>query len=216
MSKADEFLKSEKNRYGKIFVDVNYAIDNVSPFLDESILKSRKYVAKLPVLKKYIELLQTAESEINKGGFFSRFGNDKYIDLLNDYKRDNIESLSQLDKCSQCQCLNCTADCKFDSCLGCRDNSSIAFCDHKKVNVSKPDNFILNLTNNRTEADDKYIVLGIVQDVERDTKYIVIENIVNKEKFILHYYPGISEDTYGEITDPEEFDFVVSTFQSLE
>ncbi|MBV7275410.1 DUF1292 domain-containing protein [Clostridium sp. PL3] len=216
MSKANEFLKSEKNSYGKIFVDINYAIDNVSPFLDESILKRRKYVAKLPVLKRYIELLQTAECEINKGGFFSKFGNDKYIDLLDDYKRDNTESLSQLVKCSQCQCLNCTANCRFDSCLGCRDNSNIVFCDHKKVNISKPDNFILNLTNNRTGIDDRYVVLGVIQDVDRDSKYIVIENIINKEKFILHYYPGISEDTYGEITNPEEFDFVVSTFQSLE
>lgn len=216
MSKADEFLKNEKNKYGKIFVDINYAIDNVSPFLDEPTLKRRKYVAKLSVLKKYIELLQAAESEINKGGFFSKFGNDKYIDLLNDYKRDNTEILIQLDKCSKCSCLNCTADCKFDSCLGCRDNSSIVLCDHKKINVSKPDNFTLYLTNNRTNGNDKYIALGILQDIESDTKYIVVENMLNKEKFILYYYPGISEDTYGEITNPEEFDFIVSTFQSLE
>jgi len=51
---------------------------------------------------------------------------------------------------------------------------------------------------------------------ELDKKYIIIQNIINKEKFILHYYTGISEDTYGEITDPKEFDFVVSTFQSIE
>lgn len=216
MSKADEFLKNEKNKYGKVFVDINYAIDNVSPFLDEPTLKRRKYVAKLSVLKKYIELLQAAESEINKGGFFSKFGNDKYIDLLNDYKKDNIEILVQLDKCSKCKCLNCTADCKFDSCLGCRDNSNIAFCDHKKINVSTPTNFTLDLTNNKTNMNDKYIVLAVLQNVETDTKYIVIENIITKEKFILYYYPGISEDTYGEINDPEEFDFVVSTFQSLE
>ena len=44
----------------------------------------------------------------------------------------------------------------------------------------------------------------------------MFENINSKEKFILHYYPGISEDTYGEITDPEEFDYIVSTYQSLD
>lgn len=216
MSKVNEFLKSEKNKYGKIYVDINYAIDNVSPFLEESTLKSRKYVAKASVLKKYIELLQATESEINKGGFFSRFNNDKYINLLDDYKRDNSGSLNQLEKCSKCKCLNCTASCKFDSCLACRDNSYIAYCDHKKVNVSKPENFILDLTNNRTGSNDRYMVLGILQDVELDTKYIIIENIINKEKFILHYYPGISDDSYGEISNPEEFDFVVTTFQSIE
>lgn len=216
MSKADEFLKSEKNKYGKLYVDINYAIDNVSPFLEESTLKSRKYVAKASVLKKYIDLLQATESEISKGGFFSRFNNDKYIDLLNDYKKDNSESLNQLEKCSKCKCLNCTADCKFDSCLACRDNSCTVFCDHKKANVSKPENFILDLTNNRTGGNDRYMVLGILQDVELNTKYIIIENIITKEKFILYYYPGISEDSYGEISNPEEFDFIVSTFQSIE
>ncbi len=33
---------------------------------------------------------------------------------------------------------------------------------------------------------------------------------------VLYYYPGIKEDSYGEITDAEEFDFVVETFQNAE
>jgi hypothetical protein len=49
MSKAKEFLENEKNIYGKVYVDINYAIDNVSPFLENNILKQRKYVSKLPI-----------------------------------------------------------------------------------------------------------------------------------------------------------------------
>ena len=52
--------------------------------------------------------------------------------------------------------------------------------------------------------------------VKLDRKYIIIENIKSKEKFILYYYPGISEDSYGEIKDAQEFDFIVSTFQSVD
>ncbi|WPC41989.1 DUF1292 domain-containing protein [Clostridium sp. JS66] len=216
MNKAEEFLKIEKDKYSKIYVDITYAIDNISPFLDQSTLKGRKYVSKIHILKKYMELIDASMSEINKSGFLGIFKNDKSVDLIKDYRDENLDSLDQLEKCSKCQCLNCTANCKFDSCLGCKDNSKIISCDHKKINVTKHDNFTLNLTNNRTGDDDRYIVLSTLQDVEVDNKYIIIQNVLTKEKFILHYYPGISEDTYGEITDPEEFDFIVSTFQSIE
>jgi hypothetical protein len=216
MSKAEGFLNMEKDRYGKVYVDLTYAINNISPFLDTNTLKCRKYVSKIHVLKKYIELIDAAELELNKGGFLGIFKNDKYTDLIKEYKDENLHSLNQLEKCSKCQCLNCTANCKFDSCLGCKDNSNIVSCDHKKINITKHDNFTLNLTNNRTGGDDKYFVLSTLQDVELNNKYIIIQNIINSEKFILNYYPGISEDTYGEITDPEEFDFVVSSFQSID
>lgn len=216
MSRAEDFLKSDKSKYGKMYVDINYAIDNISPFLDKDLLKNRKYTTKIYTLKKYIDLIEASETEISKGGFFSKFNNDKYVDLLKDFKKDNLDTLTQLEKCSKCKCLNCTSHCKFDSCMGCKSNSTMINCDHKKINVTKHDNFTLNLTNDRTGTSDSYTVLATLQDVEIDRKYIIIENIITKEKFILHYYPGISEDGYGEITNPEEFDFIVSTFQSTE
>jgi len=216
MSKDMEFLKNEKDRYGKMYVDLTYAIDNIAPFIDSKELNNRKYVAKLPVLKKYIDLIEAAQGELSKKNVFSRFFSDnKYIDLLNTYKRDNMETLSQLENCSRCVYRNCMED-KFDGCLGCKSGSRIVYCDNKKISVRLHDNWMLNLTNDRTGAVDKYNVLATLQDIELDRKYIIIENLITKEKFILHYYPGISEDSYSEITDPEEFDFIVSTYQSLE
>lgn len=216
MSKAKEFLENEKNIYGKTYIDISYAIDNVSPFLENNILKQRKYVSKLPILKKYINSIESAENQLKKGGFFGMLKEDKIIDLIKDFKEENSESLSQLKKCSECKCLNCTASCKFDSCLGCKDNSKIIQCDHNKINVTKPDMLLIDLTNDRTGENDRYLVLAILQNVELDRRYIIIQNYINKEKFILYYYPGISEDNYGEISDPNEFDFIVATFQSIE
>jgi len=216
MSKAEQLLKYEKDKYGKLYVDLSYAIDNISDFVEKSTLSRRQYYAKLPYLKKYIELIQSAEQEIKNSSFFDRFNDSKYIDLLEKYKNDNIEYFRQLEKCSLCSCLNCSAECRFDSCLACRENSNIVSCDHNKINVTKHDNFLLNLTNNNSGSSDSYYVLATLQDILKDTKYIMFENINSKEKFILHYYPGISEDTYGEITDPEEFDYIVSTYQSLD
>lgn len=216
MSKDIEFLKNEKDRYGKIYIDLTYAIDNISPFIDSKELNNRKYVAKLPILKKYIELIEAAHGELSKkSGFFRLFSDNKYINLLDTYKRDNMETLAQLENCGRCVYRNCMED-RFDGCLGCKSGSRIVFCDNKKISVRLHDNWLLDLTNDRTGAPDKYNVLATLQDIELDRKYIIIENLITKEKFILHYYPGISEDSYGEITDPEEFDFIVSTYQGLE
>lgn len=216
MGKAEDFLKREKERYGKVYIDLAYAVDNISPFLQREELNKRKYVSKLPALKRYIDLIESAEREVHKkGGFLNFFNDDKYIDLLNSYKRDNSDALNQLEHCSKCVHRNCTED-KFDGCQGCRENSRIVLCDHDRINVTFHDNWVLTLNNDRTGDIDKFKVLATLQDASKNQKYIIIENIRTDEKFVLYYYPGISEDSYGEISNPEEFDYVVSTYQSVE
>lgn len=215
MNKAEQFLKDEKDKYGKLYVTLSYAVDKISPFVEENKKNRRQYYSKLPYLKKYIDLIESAEQEIKNSSFFDRFGENRSIELLKDYKNDNMEYFNQLEKCSQCSCLNCVAQCSFGSCLSCREKSNIVSCDHQAINVTSHDNFILSLTNNKTGNSDSYLVAATLEDISKDMKYIVIENIDTDEKFILHYFPGISEDTYGEITDPEEFDKIVSIYQSL-
>lgn len=214
--KAQEFLKNEKEYYGKVFVDINYAIDNIAPFVNDKELARRKYVSRLSVLKKYIDSIETAEKEENKSGIFGRFTNDKYTDLLESYKKDHKDELKQLEKCSRCECLNCISECKFGSCGGCREGARVVSCDHQRINVVFYDNYIIELTNEETGRDEKYNVQATIEDIEKDKQYIIIEGVYNKEKFILYYYPGISEDSYGEITDEKEFEFIVSAFESVE
>jgi hypothetical protein len=216
MGKAEDFLKHEREHYGKVYVDLTYAIDNISPFLEREKLNNRRFVTKLPVLKRYIDLIESAEREVRKkGGFLSFFNDDKYIDLLNSYKHDNVDTLTQLVNCGKCVYRNCTED-NFDGCLGCRENSRIVHCDHERINVTFHDSWMLTLNNDRTGEVDRFKVLATLQDIVKNQKYIIIENLRNDEKFVLYYYPGISEDSYGEITDAEEFDFIVSTYQSVE
>lgn len=215
--KAEEFIKQEKDKYGKMSYELSVAIDNVSPFIEREVLSSRKYVSRLPVLRKYIEYIEAAESEIGKSGFFGKFSSDsKYVDLLEGYKNDHQDDFLQLEKCSRCQCLNCTAECSFESCRGCREGAEIVECDHKSLNVTFYDDFTLNLLNERTGRDEKYAVLATMEDPQLKRKYIIIEGIYSNEKFILYYYPGISEDNYGEITDEAEFDRIVNTYETIE
>lgn len=215
MNKDLELLKSEKDIWGKVYVNISYGIDNVAPFLNENTLKIRKYHGKVDVLKRYITLLESSEAECKKNAssFLGRFKGNNSISLISSYKNDNREEFNQLKNCSKCSCLNCPKDCKFNSCRGCRPDSFIKRCDHEKINMTVHDNFILNLTNNSTGHPSSYKVLATLQDCELQRQYIIIENIIDKEdKFVLYYYPGISEDDYGEISDVEEFDFIVETF----
>lgn len=221
MSNVEDFISQDKDFYGKIFVDLSYAIDNVSPFVNEKILNGRKYVVKLPIIKKYIDLLDAAEKETANKGIFKIFGNNKYIDLLTMYKKDNEKDLNRLKNCSECACLNCSSACKFDSCLGCKEGAKIKKCDHSKLNISLHEHFILDLINEKTDSTDRYNVLATLQDVELDRKYIIFQSIHSSisdnsnDKFILYYYPNISDDTYGEITDADEFDYIAGIFESI-
>lgn len=218
MSKTEEFISKEKEFYGKIYSDIAFAIDDISGLIDEKDFKNRKYTSKQPVLAKYIELLNSAESENknkNKGFFKNLFQDDKYINLLESYKNDHRNELNQLEDCTSCQCLKCAAQCKFDSCNRCSDRGKVAYCDHSTTNVVTYKNRTLDLLNNDTGIDDRYNVLAIVQDALKDKRYILIENISNGERFILYYYPGIKEDSYGEITNEDDFNFAAEAYDNL-
>lgn len=216
MGKALNYIKKEQEKYGQIYYGINSAITEISPFLDKDVIRDRKYVSRLPVLKKYIERLNEIELLESKDGILGFMNDDKHINEVETYKFQNIDSLNQLERCSSCACLNCTAKCGFDNCLGCRKGARIASCDHERINVIIHDDYILDLTNDRTGKAERFKVHATLQDISRDKRYIIIEGLTSRDKYILYYYPGISEDTYGEITDETEFDFIVSTFESVE
>lgn len=213
MSNTIDFINNERDTIGKTYTEITYAISEISPFLDSSILKKRKYYSKLPVLKKYIDMLNDAEysSKSKKFNFFNR---DNNILKLEAYKQDNLEAFNQFQDCSKCACLNCIKECEFKSCSGCRTNSYIKFCDKSKLNVRFHKNFILDLTNNNTGKSNRYKVLATIENCIGDNLYIALENLSdNSDKLLLYYYPGISSDDFGEITDEEEFNLVIETYE---
>ncbi len=215
MANDIDFINEEKRYWGKVYTDVAYAINEVSPFVSEETSKKRKYFSKSSILQEYIKLLDSAEMDSKKKSLFNMFKSNSGINLVQDFKAKNREDFKQLEKCSKCECLNCTFDCNFKSCSSCRNGSLIVTCDREKFNVRKFDNFNLDLTNNDTGRASKYKVLGLVEDSTSDKQYILLENISNSDdKLVLYYYPGIKEDTFGEITNVEEFDLVIETYQN--
>ncbi|MVX63668.1 DUF1292 domain-containing protein [Clostridium chromiireducens] len=210
-----DFINEERRYWGKIYTDVAYAISEISPFIPEKDLKTRKYFSKAQVLKDYTKLLNSAEADCKNKSLLSMFKPDPSINLLQDFKTKNIEDFKQLEKCSNCECLNCAFECNFKKCESCRSGSKICYCDKERVNVRKFDKFTLDLTNNDTGVSSTYTALAVVEDCKLDKLYILLENLRNSDdKLVLYYYPGIREDSFGEITDPKEFDFIVETYQN--
>lgn len=216
MKSAFEIITKEKEKWGKIYTDIYYAIDNIAPFLSEDFLKRKKFYVKGKVLKEYIKLLEEEEQKSNKKGLFSMFSSPN-INSINSYKASNQDNFNQLDKCTKCACLNCVVECSFKTCNSCRRNSYIKTCDHSKLNVRIHENFMLDLTNNDTGKEDRYEVLATLEDCVKNQEYIIIENIRDiNDRYILYLYPGIKEDTYGEITDEDEFDLIAQSYETLE
>jgi len=214
MAKDMEFIEEERRHWGKVFTDITYAISEVSSFVDEDQLKRRRYYSKVNILNEYMDKLNSSEIDSKKKSFFDKLKGDDNSNDLRDFKSKNFSTFKQLESCSKCQCLNCAFECKFKSCSGCKEGSVIKACDKEKGNVRIYDNFKVDLTNNDTGQMNKYKVLAIVENCQLDKLYILLENIYDSEdKLILYYYPGIKSDNYGEITDSEEFDFVVETYQ---
>ncbi len=213
MSSTIDFINKERDTIGKTYTDITYAISEVAPFLDASTLKKRKYYSKLPILKEYIEMLNDAEYS-SKNKKFRLFKKDDTILNLEKYKQDNLEAFNQFKDCAKCSCLNCIKECDFKTCSGCKINSYIKSCDKSKLNVRFHKNFILDLTNNDTGKSNRYKVLATIENCVDDNLYIALENLAdNSDKLLLYYYPGISSEDFGEITDEEEFNLIVETYE---
>lgn len=215
MISTTEFINNEKNSLGKVYSDITYAINEISPYLEKSTIDKRRYFSYIEVLDSYIDLL-TEKEFTSKGKKFNLFKKDDTISILNNFKRDHIKEINQLTNCSKCSCLNCIKECNFKSCFDCKSNSYIRSCDKDRLNIRFFDDFILDLTNDNTNEDSRYKVLATFEDCQNQKRYIALENLFDcDDKFILHYYPKISSDEYGEITDMDEFNFIVEAFDRL-
>lgn len=216
MNKIIEYTKQEREKYEKMYVDVTYAVNEIQDFVTEEQLRKRKYYSKISVLKEYIDLINKADKEADGKGMFEIFKSDeKYKTMLEEYKSKNSEDLIQISDCCKCACFQCTCECKFDTCLGCREKSKIVYCDHKEINITSYENLTIELFNNDTNENSIYKVLAVIQDIEKEKRYIIIQNIEDEDdKYILYYYPGLKEDRYEEIDNAEEFDRIALLFKS--
>ncbi|MEG0641696.1 MAG: DUF1292 domain-containing protein [Clostridium sp.] len=214
MGKAKDFIEKEKNQLGSLLYNINGAIIEIAPYIEEETLKQRKYYTRIDSLKELQKHLEDMYHEENKDGIFGFVNDNSRISEVESMKNKHSLTLNQLEKCSRCKCLNCTKTCKLDSCKGCREGAFVRECNKEDFNIVVHEDFVINLSRDGGE-NLTYNVLATLQNVSRDKRYIIIQEIKSGEKFILYYYPGISESSFGEITDSDEFDFIVNSYEKI-
>jgi hypothetical protein len=225
---ADKFLELELDESKKLYSEVIYALDEIGDFVPQQDLKKRRYVKFLPTIKTYVDMVEKAITEAESKNTFSKlFGsNKKSIDLIEDFKEDNQEAFKETKNCMNCKCFKCSKICKMEGCNRCEAGKGcrIVSCDNKTNAVYLFRNKKIPLINNKTGREDMYNVLGVVQDIDAKNYnselpdygqlYIIIE--LDGERFTLYFYPGISDDEYGEIEDVEDFNFATEAFKNVE
>ena len=217
MAKDLDFIESERKSKGKIYTDISYAINEISPFIETNELKKRRYYTRVGILKDYIDLLDSTECDAKKKSILNKLKSNDRIKELQNFKNNNSKIFHQLQNCSNCQCLNCSFECKFKGCSGCKDGSFLKACDKEEINVRTYESFNIDLTNNDTGRSSKYKVLATVENCKLDKLYILLENLYDtSDKLILYYYPGLKSDDFGEITNQQEFDTVVQAYQQMD
>jgi len=212
----ENFVEKEISDYGKLYADVILSLEEIEDFVPSEQLRERKFVEYLPTLKTYIDILKNTQIDNHSKGTFAKiFGNsDSQDSVIRKFKAENVEKFEQVRSCVNCKCLTCSNECIMEGCNRCEKSGRVAKCDKKTTCVYTFTAKELSLTNDKTGEDNIYNVLSIVQDKEYNQLFIIIE--LNREKFVMYFYPGISEDTYGEISDVEDFNFALNSYAQVE
>lgn len=210
----EKFLEEEEKDAGKLYSDIVFALEEIEDYVPKEQLNERTYVKNLKTLEEYVNMIKEAKIDNHSKGTFEKIfsSNNDVKEKLQQFKNENFEKFNKLRNCVKCKCFKCTNECIMEGCNRCDNSGTIASCDKKLTCVYVFKNKHLELTNDKTGRTDMYNVLSIVQDKECDKLFIIIEG--HGEKFVLYYYPGISEDTYGEITDVEDFNYAIEAFEN--
>lgn len=216
MDKFDELLEKEKGLYSSLYLDVNDAIDKIEPFIDKSQLNKRFFFKNKELIREYLDILIAAEKDVESKGFFKKSSaKDTNLKLIESYKSKNLKTLKSLKQCTDCKCFSCINTCDFDSCDSCINEGRIASCDKTRTSVAIFNNtYKIDLKNNNTNSIEYFNVLGIVQDIENDKRYILMENINTNQKMVMYLNYTLKGQDYGEITNGEDFDYAIESYEN--
>lgn len=208
IERVEQELKDAK----KIYTTIILSLDEVEPYVSPQTLNRRKYMQMFRQLEKYIEKLEEVVEEGKEKGILKRiFSSKQPEEIMEQYKRTNGLDMSQLAQCGSCQCFTCSRECEMVGCKLCSKGGKIKGCDNKTKSVYLFQNKWLELEKEETGVVEVYDVLAIIEDKEFNQFYIILS--LRGERFVLYYYPDLHEDTYGEISDTDDFNFAIQTFE---
>lgn len=202
--------------YKELYAKIVFALDEIKDFLSDEDLRRRKFYRLLPILKEYLELLESSEEDNKRKGLLHKLLGAKPSSERDAeaFLRQNADSFLQLEDCARCKCLSCPKDCKMEGCSRCEPGHGcrVSSCDNKESAVWTYGFKTLELRNNDTGNTETFEVRTVVQDLQYKQLYIVLDR--RGDKVILYYYPGLKGDDYGEIKDADDLNFAANAFEN--
>lgn len=215
MSKDIDYLNKLRSSYSDLHYTIVECINDLSSY-EVKRFESNDcfYKHNVQLLSDFMKEIDRAEQSIKSKSRFSRlFSSDDSINNLQSMLNRLEPKFDQLMLCSKCACFKCVRDCYFDPCKECRMGSHILSCNKDEYNVRTFKDYIVPLINNDTGKESRYEALAIIE-IEDDKRFIFLQNLVNQDdKLILEYIPKIRGIEYGEITDVDLFDRLVSIYK---
>lgn len=206
--------KKTLERLNALYADTVFALEGLDGFVEKSTLQRRTFVRGLPVLRELIDLSKRLEEDTS-GGFFDKLrgaGKDSERRLLTEME-EGKRTFAQMEACKTCVCFKCPRECEMPGCDRCEPGCGchIESCDNKTATAYRFGGKTLPLTENKTGITKNHPVLALIFDKKYNQLFLILED--GAEKLVLYYYPNPSGDTYGEITDMEDLDFAIHTFE---
>lgn len=211
MNKIKHITDKELNECMNLKKNIEFGSNEPSIMLSEEELDSRVYYKKIKVLDNYIEKIKETNIKADGKGILEIFKDDmQYAEELLNYKNNIQDDLNRLEVCSKCKCLGCSITCSFRSCMECSPNVKVIACDKSRFYITEGyENIDLYLGDTLIH----YKILGILQDIKLDKKYIYLVEVgdINNQQ-LLEYkkYLNGKEEFNG--IEGKEYDRVWNTF----
>lgn len=207
--------KAQLKKLEALYADTVFALEELDGFVEKSDLERRTFARGVRPLREIMDLSKKLEEDTS-GGFFDKLrgaGKETEHKLLSGMA-EGRRTFEQMEACRECTCFKCPRDCDMAGCDRCEPGcgSHIVHCDNKTVSVYLFAHKVIPLMENSTGITRDYPALALVLDKKYSQLFLVLED--GAEKLVLYYYPDPSGDTYGEITDMEDLDFAIHSFEA--
>lgn len=207
--------KAQLKKLEALYADTVFTIEGLDGFVEKSTLERRTFIRGVRPLREIMDLSKRLEEDTS-GGFLDKLrgaGKETEHKLISGMA-EGSSMFKQMEACRECVCFKCPRDCDMAGCDRCQPGcgSHIVNCDNKTVSVYRFGHKVIPLTENSTGVTRDYPVLALVLDKKYNQLFLVLED--GAEKLVLYYYPNPSGDTYGEITDMEDLDFAIRSFEA--
>lgn len=205
----NRIILDEKKKYEKIYADLMFASNDLKQILNSDELRNRIFIRKVDELSDYISFLDDLEISCKseeKNIFFKIFKKQNKIEekIQSYLTKEKRDSISKLDKCKNCKCINCIDECKFKRCINCRELEYTYECDKEKFVFTKSLDIVKLYSR---DEEFKFDVKGYLIEIKDGclNRYVYLVDTKDKDnQQLLEYFKFKGEERYESVIIGED------------